>query len=88
MHDGGPRYIAQCQWLDDCQIEFIKDWPSISLNFNTIVGTNQTVNARKKQFPGSAPGIMGIGNSFDPESFPKLGMSLPKRFKAYLKAKG
>ncbi|KAG0710802.1 WD repeat-containing protein 20 [Chionoecetes opilio] len=71
QQDGAPAHTAKSvtQWLDDCMVPFIKDWPGNSLDLNPIENLWHMV---KKELQGK-----------DVSSIPKLEKAIPWKQPAF-----
>ncbi|KAG0714558.1 Transposable element Tcb1 transposase [Chionoecetes opilio] len=95
QQDGAPAHTAKSvtQWLDDCMVPFIKDWPGNSPDLNPIENLWHMV---KKDLQGkdvsSIPKLeKAIRESWantSPEHLRNLALSLPRRLQAVKKSKG
>ncbi|KAG0722925.1 Transposable element Tcb2 transposase [Chionoecetes opilio] len=95
QQDGASAHTAKSvtQWLDDCMVAFIKDWPGNSPDLNSIDNVWHMV---KKDLQGKdVSSILNLEKAISeswaniaPEHVRNLALSLPRRLQAVKKRKG
>lgn len=95
QQDGAPCHTAKLitTWLNDCQVNFINDWPGNSPDLNPIENLWSIVK-RKLQgvdissVPKLEAAIREAWSRIDPTLLHNLATSLPRRLQEVLKHKG
>ncbi|MPC40780.1 Transposable element Tcb1 transposase [Portunus trituberculatus] len=95
MQDGTPYHTAfdVKQWLMDCQVECLDDWPSSSPDLNPIEDVWPIIKRelRKRDILSLAileAEIRRVWNNLKPQLLQNLADSVPRRLKECLKRKG
>ena len=95
MQDGAPCHTAHCvtQWLRDCEVQYIDDWPGNSPDFNPIENLWAIIKRKLRQHDTSSiPQLIAAveheWRNIDPQHLRNLSDSVPKRLKECLKNKG
>ena len=75
MFDGAPCHWAKfvLQWLEDCQVDFIHDWPNNSPDLNPIENLWSIINRRLQ---GKATSTISTLEAVVQEEWPYLGLKL------------
>ena len=95
MQDGAPCHTARSviDWLGDCGVSFINDWPGSSPDFNPIENLWAIIKARLRGRDTSTlaklqAAIQEVWDSFEPALLQNLVESVPRRLRECLKRKG
>ena len=86
MQDGAPCHTARSvsNWLQDCQVNYINDWPGSSPDFNPIENLWSIMKRRLRDRDTSTLDLLkraieDVWNSFEPDLLQKLVTSVPRR---------
>lgn len=95
MQDGAPCHTAKYvkEWLEDCEVNFFKDWPGSSPDINPIENLWSLMKRRLCAMDtGSVPkleaAISEVWNNLPQDLIQNLAASVPRRLKECLKRKG
>ena len=95
MQDGAPCHTAKSvkMWLDDCEINYFKDWPGNSPDINPIENMWGLMKRRLQHVatssvPALIDAIRKVWDEFPADNLQAYANSLPKRLKEVIKAKG
>lgn len=95
QQDGAPAHTAKIvkEWLDNCEINTIKDWPGNSPDISPIENLWAVIKAKLRDrdtstLPKLEKELRTCWADFKPETLQNLADSIPKRLKEMLKKKG
>lgn len=95
MQDGAPCHTSKKvkEWLDNCEVDYIKDWPANSPDLNPIENLWSFLkNEIKKEDTSSLPKLKAtlqrVWESLPQDKLQSLVDSVPRRLQAVIKKKG
>jgi len=95
MQDGAPCHKAKSvtKWLDDCDVSYFKDWPGNSPDLNPIENLWALMKRRLRDMdtssvPKLVAALQQLWTNFPPDQLRNLAMSVPKRLKQCIRARG
>lgn len=95
MQDGAPCHTAKSvkQWLSDCQVKYLDDWPGNSPDLNPIENLWQIVKQRLRSKDISSlsrleAAVRDAWDNIPPEILRRLSDSLPNRLQTVINRKG
>ena len=95
QQDGAPAHTAKTvvNWLNDCGVPFIKDWPGNSPDLSPIENLWGIMKAKLREMDTSTVdklkvALQQLWDSFDATTLQNLADSVPRRLAETLKRKG
>merc|ERR1712055_421926 len=93
--DGAPCHTAKSvkQWLGDCEVDYIKDWPGNSPDLNPIENMRGLMKRKllevdTSKVPRLIAAIRALWANFPQDHLRLYASSLPKRMEDVIKRKG
>ena len=95
MHDDAPAHRSRSvkQWLDDCAVNYITDWPSNSPDLNCIENVWALMKKEFREKDTSSvlklkAALLSVWKSLKPDFLHNIVDSFPCRLQAFIKKKG
>lgn len=95
QQDGAPCHTARPvkQWLSDCAVDYIEDWPGNSLDLNPIEILWRIVKSKLREkdtssVPKLKDAILEVWNNLDTDMLHNIVDSVPRRLREVIKRKG